>query len=260
MIKSKYSTKQICQIFNVTRETLRHYERLGLLNPYINPDNGYREYSYWDVSTMVDILKYRSLGFSLSDTKDAIFDMDFPTIVNMLEDHTDYYTNLITKYQLLLDKAKRDFPYLRSAMNHIGEIHEADMVDLFYIPYTTKPSDENFPSMQTAFDNSQFFSTALCINGINHGMECYGLITEKNFADFLKVSNGIIIEKSHIVSQIIDVIGRDPIDETIASDFKSSITRMYSREFDTIYAILISRFYDKEKRYHQYYFVFSKLD
>lgn len=85
MIKSKYSTKQICQIFNVSRETLRHYERVGLLNPHINPDNGYREYSYWDVGTIIDILKYRSLGFSLSDTRDAIFDKDFPMIVNMLE-------------------------------------------------------------------------------------------------------------------------------------------------------------------------------
>ena len=260
MIKTKYSTKQICQIFNVTRETLRHYERVGLLAPYINPDNGYREYSYWDIVTLVDILKYRSMGFSLSDTKEAIFDMDFPKIVSILEDRTDHYEKLILKYQLLLEKAKRDFPYLRSAMDHIGEIHEADTIDLFFIPYTTNPSDENFPSMQTAFDNSQFFSTALYINGQNHDKDCYGLITEKNYADFLNISTGIVIEKSHVVSQIIDVTGRDPVDENIVSDFKSSITQMYSREFDTIYAIHISRFYDKEKRYHQYYFVFSKLD
>ena len=260
MIKSKYSTKQICQIFNVTRETLRHYERVGLLNPYINPDNGYREYSYWDVSAMIDILKYRSMGFSLSDTKEALFDMDFPKIVGMLENHANYYANLISKYQLLLDKAKRDLPYLRSAMEHIGEISESDIIDLFFIPYTPNPSDENFPSMQTAFDNSQFFSTALYINGQNHDMDCYGLITEKAYADFLKISKGILIEKSHVVCQIIDVTGREPINENIVSDFRSSITKMYSREFDTFYAVLISRFYDKEKRYHQYYFVFSKLD
>lgn len=260
MIKSKYSTKQFCQIFNVTRETLRHYERVGLLTPHINPDNGYREYNYWDVNTMIDILKYRSMGFSLSDTKEAMFDMEFPKIAGMLEDRTKYYENLISKYQLLLEKAKRDIPYLHSAMDNIGVIFEADIGDLFFIPYTTKSSDEYFPSMQTAFDNSQFFSTALYINGQNHDLDCYGLITEKSYADFLKISKGIVIKKSHVVSQIIDVTGRDPIDENIASDFRSSITKMYSREFDTIYALLISRFYDKEKRYHQYYIVFSKLD
>lgn len=260
MIESKYSTKQICQIFNINRETLRHYERMGLLNPRINSSNGYREYSYWDVSTIIDILKYRSLGFTLSDTKDALFDMDFPKIVDMLEVHTDYFKNLIKQYELLLEKTTRDFAYLRGALSHIGDISESDIVDMFLIPYTTDPKNEYFPSMQKAFNNSQFFSTALTINGQNHDMDCYGLLTEKTYADFLKIDKGTLIKKSHVVSQIIDIIGRTPIDETIVEDFKKSITQMYSKDFDTIYAVLISRFYDVEKRYHQYFFVFSKLD
>ncbi len=260
MIESKYSTKQICQIFNISRETLRHYERLGLLKPRINPANGYREYNYWDISTIIDILKYRSLGFALSTTKDAIFDMDFPKIVDMLEDHTDHYKTLIRQYELLLDKTTRDFAYLRGAMDHIGDISENDTIDMFFIPYTTDQNNEYFASMQQAFNNSQFFSTALTIDGMHHDIDCYGLITEKTYADFLKINAGVTIEKSHVVSQIIDVIGRKPIDETIADDFRASITKMYSKEFDTIYAILISRFYDTEKRYHQYFFLFSKLE
>ncbi len=260
MSTSKYSTKQICQIFNVTRETLRHYERLGLLRPHINPANGYREYSYWDVSTIIDILKYRSLGFTLSNTKDAIFDMDFPKIVDMLEDHTDYFTNVIKQYELLLEKTRRDFAYLRGAMDHIGDISETDMIDLFFIPYTTDHTNEYFSAMQYAFNNSQFFSTALTIDGHHHNMECFGLITEKSYSDFLKINKGIVIEKSHVVSQIIDVIGRIPINETIVDDFKASITKKYSREFHTIYAILISRFFDAEKRYHHYFFLFSKFE
>lgn len=260
MIDSKYSTKQICQIFNITRETLRHYERMGLLDPHTNPSNGYREYSYWDISTIIDILKYRSLGFSISDTKDAIFDMDFPKIMNSLESHTDYFINQIRHYELLLEKTNKDLAYIRNAKNHNGEISETNMVDMFLIPYTTDPDNEFFSSMQSAFTNSQFFTTALTINGQNHDLDCYGLLTEKTYADFLHIDKGILIAKSPIVSQIIDIVGRNPINETIANDFKATITSKYSREFNTIYAALISRFYDAEKRYHQYFFVFAKLD
>lgn len=32
MIETKYSTKEICQIFNFGRETLRHYERYHQVN------------------------------------------------------------------------------------------------------------------------------------------------------------------------------------------------------------------------------------
>ncbi|SFP89103.1 DNA-binding transcriptional regulator, MerR family [Butyrivibrio proteoclasticus] len=97
MIETKYSTKEICQIFNFGRETLRHYERQGLLNPRVNPNNGYREYSYWDVCSIVDILKYRSLGFSLSDTKDVMFEYDSPKIIKTLEEHSIFFQNQITE-------------------------------------------------------------------------------------------------------------------------------------------------------------------
>lgn len=257
---SRYSTKSICQIFNITRETLRHYERMGLLEPYINPENGYREYSYWDVCTIIDILKYRSFGLSIADIKEAIFDLDYPTIVDSLEAHTHLYKKQIRQYELLLQKAVRDLSLLRAAQDHMNEIIETDIEDLFYIPYTTDPSGKYFSSMQKAFDNSQFFTTALILNNEHHDLDCYGLATENVYADYLKIEEGILIKKSPVVSQIIDLVGREPIDESFVDSFREKITREYKRDFDTIYAVLISRFFDNEKRYHQYFFVFSKLE
>ena len=36
---------QMSKLFNITAETLRHYDRIGLLNPIVNEENGYRYYS-----------------------------------------------------------------------------------------------------------------------------------------------------------------------------------------------------------------------
>lgn len=260
MIETKYSTKEICQIFNFGRETLRHYERQGLLSPKINPLNGYREYSYWDICSIIDILKFRSLGFSLSDTKDVIFDFDYPKIISSIEEHSEYFKKQILHYQLLLKKATKDLTYLREAKDHLFELNETTIEEFFLVPYTTKPSNEYFPSMQKAFANSQFFATALTINETNHDLDCYGLLTEKEFADFLKIEKGFIIKKSAVVCQMIDVVGRNPADETIVKNFKDTICSKYSRSFDTIYAVLVSRFYDSEKRYHQYFQVFAQLE
>ncbi len=259
MFDSKYSTKNMCQIFNISRETLRHYERLGLLNPQFNPKNGYREYSYWDVSSLIDILKYRSLGFSLSDTKDAIFDLTYPQIKKRLEDHVEIYSKQLIQYELLLNKASRDLKYFEQAQNHLGEIIEAETEEFFYVTYTTDPKAPGFPVMQKAFENLRFFTTALVINGDNHDLDCYVLITEKQYADFLKLEEGIVIPKTKAACQIVDVVGRKPIDETIADDFRKKVSKKYSRSFGTIYAILVTRFYDEEKRYHQYFLVFTKL-
>lgn len=260
MIETKYTTKEICQIFNFGRETLRHYERQGLLNPRVNPDNGYREYSYWDVCSIVDILKYRSFGFSLSETKDVMFDFDYPKIIKSLEEQSEYFTDKIIQYQLLLEKATKDLQYFHHASNHLFELSENNIEDFFLVPYTTDPTNEFFSSMQVAFQNSQFFTTTLTINENNRELDCYGLLTEKKYADYLKVEKGYIIKKSTVVSQMIDVVGKNPADENIVKEFKDTISRKYSRSFDTIYAVLVSRFYDKEKRYHQYFMVFAQLN
>jgi len=98
------------------------------------------------------------------------------------------------------------------------------------------------------------------INDHHHDLDCYGLITEKGYADLLNMTRGEIISQSTVISQIVDAVGRNPIDESIVDSFRSKISKKYSKEFDTVYAVLISRFFDKENRYHQYFFVFAKLD
>ena len=258
-MKIKYSTKEICKIFDINRETLRHYERMGILNPYINPENGYREYSYWDVASIIDVLKYRSLGFSLADAKDALFEQDFPQIVDSLEKHAEYITNQMILYNLLRKKADRDLEYIRNVKDHIDQITEGTTEDFFFVPYTIDPSDPGFKTMQNAFRNSQYFTTAILVDDKDRDHDNYGLITEKAYADLLKIGDGITIEGSSVVSTIIDVEGRERVSESLVDDFREKISAKYGREFDSVCAVLITRFYDKEKRYHQYFFLFSKL-
>ena len=48
-MKTKYSIGKVAKIHNMTIESLRHYDRVGLLKPsYINEDTGYRYYSAKD--------------------------------------------------------------------------------------------------------------------------------------------------------------------------------------------------------------------
>lgn len=54
----------------ITRDTLRYYNKLGLLIPKINPSNGYKEYSDEDIQMIGFIKGAQSIGFSLKDIKD----------------------------------------------------------------------------------------------------------------------------------------------------------------------------------------------
>jgi DNA-binding transcriptional MerR regulator len=58
---------QVAKIFSITPETVRFYTRKGYLNPSINPENGYKEYSEKDCSRLRFILSARRLSFSVND-------------------------------------------------------------------------------------------------------------------------------------------------------------------------------------------------
>jgi MerR family transcriptional regulator, Zn(II)-responsive regulator of zntA len=62
-----YLVNELTKKTGVTADAVRHYTRLGLLNPSKNPDNGYKNYSANDVKRLRFIYLAKRLGFSLQE-------------------------------------------------------------------------------------------------------------------------------------------------------------------------------------------------
>ena len=69
----KYLTiGQMGKLNNLSVQTLRHYEKVGLLNPsYINKETGYRYYSMKDFNTIDLIKQCKAMGLSLEEIKEV---------------------------------------------------------------------------------------------------------------------------------------------------------------------------------------------
>lgn len=65
-----YTAKDVTKFLNITKETLRHYERMDLIHPYIDPRNNYRCYSDWDIFSIAECRLYRSLDFAIKEIND----------------------------------------------------------------------------------------------------------------------------------------------------------------------------------------------
>jgi len=61
-----YRPGQLARITGVSTDTLRHYERKGLLKPRRSP-NGYREYPHQSVNRVTLIRNALAIGFGLDD-------------------------------------------------------------------------------------------------------------------------------------------------------------------------------------------------
>jgi MerR family transcriptional regulator, Zn(II)-responsive regulator of zntA len=64
--------KQLATLMGVTADTVRHYTRIGLLNPIRSAENGYQEYTKRDQQRLKFIISARQLGFSLKDIQQII--------------------------------------------------------------------------------------------------------------------------------------------------------------------------------------------
>lgn len=64
------SSGELIKKAEITRDTLRYYEKLKLLKPLINQNNGYKIYSDEDCKKLKFIKGAQKIGFKLSEIKD----------------------------------------------------------------------------------------------------------------------------------------------------------------------------------------------
>jgi DNA-binding transcriptional MerR regulator len=82
-MNEKWTIGEVAKLFDVSTDTLRYYEKMGMLSPH-NGDNGYRYYSYDEFVVLMDILFFRNMELSIKDIKQIITKMDVGDIKNIL--------------------------------------------------------------------------------------------------------------------------------------------------------------------------------
>lgn len=85
-MQNKLSIGEMAKLRGVTVETLRHYDKIGLLKPFhIDPETGYRYYSISQYEVLGTIKELRSIGFSLEEIKQFLTDRNVKKSVQLLQ-------------------------------------------------------------------------------------------------------------------------------------------------------------------------------
>jgi DNA-binding transcriptional MerR regulator len=98
-----FSISEMARLRKVTAETLRHYDRIGLLKPiYVNPETGYRYYSasYRD-DPIGTIKELQQIGMSLEDIMEFFRDRNLKKSIGMIEKKHSELKDKIAQLTLL---------------------------------------------------------------------------------------------------------------------------------------------------------------
>lgn len=66
MDEKRYQIGDVAEMMGMSRDTLRHYEKCGILSP-MKGENGYRYYSNKEIHQLIGVLFQRKMNFGLSD-------------------------------------------------------------------------------------------------------------------------------------------------------------------------------------------------
>ena len=100
----QYKIGEISTLLGIPAETLRFYEKRGLLHPEKSPHNGYRSYSLNDLYRLMDIIFYRRLDLGLEDIRRLLTTADLAAITQLLAQQQEALEQKIAHETLTLKK------------------------------------------------------------------------------------------------------------------------------------------------------------
>lgn len=100
-----YKTGQFARLANVSKRTIRYYDKIGLLKPSFVMENGYCQYSDLDLLKLQKILSLKHLGFSIEEIFPMV--MDNTNLKESFELQIDLIEDKISHLQSLKDALKR---------------------------------------------------------------------------------------------------------------------------------------------------------
>ena len=110
-----YTVKQLADLAGVSRRTLHHYDEIGLLKPSSVTQNNYRNYDEEALLRLQQILFYRELGLSLSETKEILNQPDFD-VLQSLEAHRVELQKRVERLNHLINTVEKTILHLNGGI------------------------------------------------------------------------------------------------------------------------------------------------
>ena len=188
----KYKIGDVSKILQISPELIRYYEKIGIISPKRDPENGYRYYTLSDVNRLFDGRWLHAYGFPLEQLSKTLYDIDRPDFeTDLAERETEIEKNI--RYYTDLLESMRTFRKKVSLLSSDICFEECIGPEIFFIPY--KVNDEYIIAKDDIAELKRWAAMIPFVNlsfqlvppaGENRGLELkeqIGFSIDKTYAD-----------------------------------------------------------------------------
>ena len=102
----RYSIGRIAKMLGLSAETVRTYERKGIVHPHKNPENGYRTFHVLDIGTLLRCRSYTCFGLSLNEAAETINSKSVDETYALLAQQEKHLAAQVEHNQRLLNRLR----------------------------------------------------------------------------------------------------------------------------------------------------------
>lgn len=133
MEQPRYTRIQVSRILDISIDTLRYFEKEGIVKPYINKTNNYRYYNAWDINYLIEYKYYRALRFSMTDTINILRSDDLAAFTRRMDKQQEYYHERRLFYTYLEECNRKKNESIMKIPEHLNKIYTQQIEATDYI-------------------------------------------------------------------------------------------------------------------------------
>jgi len=121
-----FQTGELFHYLGFTRDTLRHYETMGFINPCHDQTNNYRQYGFDEIYKLLVIEFYKKRGFTLAEINQLLDQDQLTHLTDNFNQKQAAIEQEIHKQQLLLLKLADTQAFCQSLPQHLNQFSIMD--------------------------------------------------------------------------------------------------------------------------------------
>ncbi|MDF2545475.1 MAG: methyltransferase [Anaerosolibacter sp.] len=100
-MERKYTINEVAQMFQITTNKIRFYEKKNILHPQRDMENNYRYFTEDDIIKLQAVLVYRMMNIPIEQVKDMMVHYERENIINHFHSQWKYINDEIHRLQLI---------------------------------------------------------------------------------------------------------------------------------------------------------------
>ncbi|MFT5872337.1 MAG: DNA-binding transcriptional MerR regulator [Clostridium sp.] len=155
-MKDTFLIGELAKLFNISTDTLRHYDKIDLLKPNCNVANKYRFYSIRNFFKLSRILFFKNLDISLQDIKKYMNNKNTNNLMTLLKNKEEEIDVKINKLVNLKNKINTKLELLGNIKNEMNIVKIKRLPQRIGVVLDIKDSKNEYELKESVLKNEKY--------------------------------------------------------------------------------------------------------